>query len=74
VESVASAGNSAHTNEGSSIVRVYTLTILTKSDEVATGLARGTYVAHVSDDAVTIMFKPEGKSAFRVGRAMEEEK
>jgi hypothetical protein len=51
-------------------MRVYTLTITTKADEVATGLARGTYVAHV---ALTIMFKPAGKSTFRVGRAMEKE-
>jgi hypothetical protein len=55
-------------------VRIYTLSITTKADEAATGLARGTYVAHVSDDAVTIAFKPIDKSAFRVGRAMEEEK
>jgi hypothetical protein len=54
-------------------MRVYTLTITTKADEVATGLARGTYVAHVSDDAVTIAFKPAGKATFRVGRAMEKE-
>lgn len=55
-------------------MRIYTLTITTKADETATGLARGTYVAHVSDDAVTIMFKPVGKPTFRVGRAMDEEK
>jgi hypothetical protein len=54
-------------------MRVYTLTIRTKSDEVATGLKRGTYVAHVSEDAVTIAFKPVGKATFRVGRAMEKE-
>jgi hypothetical protein len=55
-------------------MRVYTLNITTKADETATGLARGTYVAHVSDDAVTIMFKPASKSAFRVGRSMDEER
>jgi hypothetical protein len=53
-------------------VRVYTLTI-TADDEV-TGLKPGTYVAHVSDDAVTITFKPRNSGTFRPGRTMEEEK
>jgi hypothetical protein len=60
--------------DGRKNMRIYTLTISTEAEEMATGLKRGTYVAHVSDDAVTIAYKPHDKSAFRVGRAMEEEK
>jgi hypothetical protein len=54
-------------------VRVYTLRI-TAAEEDVTGLKPGVYVAHVSDDAVSIAFKPQGKHTFRVARAMEEEK
>jgi hypothetical protein len=54
-------------------MRVYTLTIAPSEEEV-TGLKPGTYVAHVSDEAVSIAFKPKGKHVFRVARAMDEEK
>lgn len=53
-------------------MRVYTMTIADEGD--ATGLKPGTYVAHVSDDAVTFMFKPKGATTFRVGCPMSEEK
>jgi hypothetical protein len=53
-------------------VRVYTLTI-GKEDADVTGLEPGTYVAHVSDESLTIMFRPVGERTFRLGKPMEEE-
>ena len=54
-------------------MRTYTLTVKADEEEV-TGLKPGVYVAHVSDEAVSIAFKPQGKHTFRVARAMQEEK
>jgi hypothetical protein len=54
-------------------VRIYTLTI-SNEDAAVTGLEPGTYCTHVSDESLTIMFRPVGERTFRLAKPMEEEK